>query len=107
VPVADNAHGLRTGASWEAGVGAAREIWKDWFVLIGRVGWLHRNRDSFRGTPVLVGGGDWINVSPGVSATAGRFTLQAEARLPVHRSLDNRQLDSPKLLQAGLLVRVF
>lgn len=107
VPVAKNRHGLRTGASWEVGAGGSRELRQEGFGhnLIGivRVGWLHREQDVFEGTPVLVGGGDWLTLAPALAAGFGTLTVQAELRLPVWRSLDNRQLDSARVLQLGLV----
>lgn len=107
VPVAENEYGMRTGASWEAGVGGSRELRQSGFghniVGIVRLGWLHRERDVFEGTPILVGGGDWIHLSPGLAIGIGKFTAQVEVRVPVVRSLDNRQLDSPFVVQAGLV----
>jgi hypothetical protein len=102
VPVAENKFGLRTGASWEIGTGASREI--HWHQLVGilRTGWLHRQQDVFEGVPVLVGGGNWIYVSPAVAIAAGPVMFQAEMRLPVYRSLANRQLDSARSFQLGL-----
>ena len=62
VPLAENEYGLRTGASWEIGAGASREIKWHPLIAIGRVSWLHREQDVFQGTPVLVGGGNWLYV---------------------------------------------
>ena len=103
VPVAENKFGLRTGASWEIGTGASREI--HWHTLVGilRTSWLHRQQDVFDGVPVLVGGGNWIYVSPAVSVGVGPVTFQAEMKLPVYRSLANRQLDSGRGFQLGLV----
>jgi hypothetical protein len=103
VPLAENKHGLRTGASWEIGTGASREI--RWHQLVGilRTSWLHRQQDVFEGVPVLVGGGNWIYVSPAVAVAAGPLTFQAEIKLPVHRSLANRQLDSARSFQLGIM----
>jgi hypothetical protein len=68
-----------------------------------RVGWLHRNQDVFNGTAVLVGGGDWVYVTPGVAAQVGKgINVQAEIKLPVYRSLANRQLDSRAIFQFGI-----
>jgi len=103
VPVAENKHGLRTGASWEIGTGASREV--HWHSLVGivRASWLHRKQDVFKSVPVLVGGGNWIYVSPAVALAAGPVTFQAEIKFPVYRSLANRQLDSARSLQLGLV----
>lgn len=107
VPLAENEFGMRTGASWETGIGGSRELRQSGFghniVGIVRLGWLHRERDVFEGTPILVGGGDWLLVSPGLAIGLGKFTAQVEARVPVFRSLDNRQLDSPFVIQLGLV----
>lgn len=107
LPVSENEYGLRTGASWEAGLGGSRELRQAGFghnvVVITRLSWLHRNQDVFEGTPVLVGGGDWLNLAPGLAIGLGRFTGQAELRFPVYRSLANRQLDAPFALQLGLV----
>lgn len=104
VPVAENEFGLRTGASWEAGAGASREVKWHELVVIGRVSWLHREQDVFEGVPVLVGGGDWLAVAPAASWTFGKaVTLQAELKIPVYRSLDNRQLDSARTFQVGIV----
>ena len=103
VPVAENKFGLRTGASWEVGTGASREI--HWHRLVGilRTSWLHRQQDVFEGVPVLVGGGNWIYVSPAIAVAAGPVTFQAEIKLPVYRSLANRQLDSSRGFQVGIV----
>jgi hypothetical protein len=102
-PLYENEWGLRTGASWEVNGGAARDLWSHRIVGFGRLGWLHRRQDSFEGTPVLVGGGDWIYLTPGVALQVGKgLNLQAEVKLPVYRSLANRQLDSSAILQFGL-----
>lgn len=103
VPLAENKFGLRTGASWELGVGASREV--KWHQLVGivRTSWLHRQQDVFEGVPVLVGGGNWLYVSPAIAIATGPVTFQAEIKLPVYRSLANRQLDSARSFQLGLV----
>lgn len=107
VPIAENEHGLRTGASWEAGAGGSRELRQEGFghnvIGIVRVGWLHREQDVFEGTPVLVGGGDWLTIAPGLAAGFGTVTIQGEAKFTVWRRLRNRQLDSAWVLQAGVV----
>lgn len=101
-PFLENDDGLRTGASWEASGGLAREIGNHRFAGFVRLGWLHREQDVFEGTPVLVGGGDWLYLTPGVGAMIGKgINLQAEVKVPIYRSLANRQLDSPAILQIG------
>ena len=105
VPVQENGFGLRTGASWEASAGASREIRWHSLVAIGRLSWLHREQDVFEGVPVLVGGGDWLALAPGVAVGLGKSTIQAEIKLPLYRSLSNRQLDSSWLLQLGFVRR--
>ena len=106
LPVADNEFGLRTGASWETSAGVSREVKWDQLVL-GRLSWLHREQDVFEGTPVLVGGGNWLAFAPSVSYTMNQLTLQSEIRLPLYRSLDNRQLDSSWTFQLGASWKVF
>lgn len=107
VPLAENRHGLRTGASWEVGAGGSRELRQEGFghnvIGILRLGWLHRRQDVFEGTPVLVGGGDWITIAPALAAGFESVTVQAELRLPLWRSLDNRQLDSARVWQVGVV----
>jgi hypothetical protein len=104
VPVAENEFGLRTGASWEVGAGASREVKWHELVVIGRLSWLHRGQDIFEGVPVLVGGGDWFMAAPSVAVTLARsITLQGEVRVPLFRSLDNRQLDSSRSFQLGIV----
>ncbi len=67
------------------------------------MGWLHRQQDVFNGTPVLVGGGDWMYLTPGVAVQVGKgVNVQAEIKVPVHRSLKNTQLDSPAIFQFGI-----
>ena len=103
LPLAENRHGLRTGASVEVSAGAARYTPVRRIGLFGRVSWLHREQDVFRGTPVLVGGGNWIYVTPGIGILAGRgINVQAEVKLPLYRSLANRQLDSRAVFQVGV-----
>jgi hypothetical protein len=102
-PFYENRWGLRTGASWEVNGGAARELGKHRIVGFGRLGWLHRQQDTFEDTPVLVGGGDWLYLTPGVAAQIGKgLNLQAEVKVPVYRSLANRQLDSSAIFQFGV-----
>lgn len=90
VPFAENKFGLRTGASWEVGAGGSRELRQAGLghnvIGIVRPGWLHREQDVFEGTPVLVGGGDWITIAPTLAAAFGSFTVQAELTLPIWRS---------------------
>lgn len=105
LPVAENEYGLRTGASWETGGGLSREIVSHRVVGIFRASWLHRSQDVFEGTPVLVGGGNWLYLAPAVAIDFGAFTAQAEIKLPVWRDLANRQLDSSRLFQLGLVRR--
>ena len=107
VPVAENGFGMRTGASWEVGAGASREIKYHWLVGIGRVSWLHREQDVFEGIPVLVGGGDWLAVAPSIAVNIGPVTVQAEIKLPLYRSLANRQLDSARMFQIGFVWAAF
>lgn len=103
VPVSENRDGLRTGASWEANAGGARELGTSRVNALVRIGWLHRQQDTFNGTPVLVGGGNWIYVTPGIAAQVGKgINVQAEIKLPVYRALANRQLDSRAVLQFGI-----
>jgi len=103
VPVVENRFGLRTGASWEMGGGASREI--KWHELVGivRASWLHRQQDVFEGVPVLVGGGDWLYLAPAAALSLGPMTFQAEIKLPLYRSLANRQLDSAFAFQFGVV----
>lgn len=101
-PLYDNREGLRTGASMELNGGAARYVTRR-LGLFGRVGWLHRKQDVFKGVPVLVGGGNWLYATPGVGVLVGRgFNVQAEMKIPVYRSLSNKQLDSSAVFQFGI-----
>ena len=55
------------------------------------------------GIPVLVGGGNWIYVSPGAAVMIGKgINLQGEVKLPIYRNLANRQLDSSAIYQLGI-----
>lgn len=103
MPLYENGHGLRTGASFEINTGAARSAWTHRVAVFGRIGWLHRQQDVFRGTPVLVGGGNWLYATPGVGILAGKgLNVQAEVKLPIYRSLANKQLDSSAIFQLGV-----
>jgi hypothetical protein len=102
-PFYDNGDGLRTGTSSEVNAGLARELGHERITGLARLGWLHREQDSFRGIPVLVGGGDWLYVTPGVVVLLGKgVNAQFEVKLPIHRSLANKQLDSPAIFQFGI-----
>jgi hypothetical protein len=102
-PVAENDDGLRTGASWEVNSGLARDVGTSRVSALARVGWLHREQDSFRGTPVLVGGGHWLYLTPGLAAQVGKgINVQAEIKIPLYRSLANKQLDSSAIFQFGI-----
>lgn len=107
IPLTENKFGLRTGSSWEIGAGGSREIKFHWLVAIARISWLHREQDVFEGVPVLVGGGDWIAVAPSAAVNIGPVTVQAEIRIPVYRSLANRQLDSSRTFQLGFVWAAF
>jgi len=103
MPTYENRDGLRTGASSELNVGLAREAFTHKIVAIGRIGWLHRNPDVFRGTPVLVGGGDWLYATPGATIQVVKgINLQVDVKIPVYRRLANTQLDSRAILQIGM-----
>ena len=103
VPFYENGDGLRTGASCEVNAGAARDVRTSRVNGLLRVGWLHRRQDAFDGTPVLVGGGNWLYLTPGIAAQAGKgINVQAEVKLPVYRSLANKQLDSRAVFQFGV-----
>jgi len=102
-PVYENDDNLRTGASMEVSAGTARYMPIRKLGVFGRVSWLHREQDVFRGTPVLVGGGDWIYFTPGVGVLVGKgVNVQAEVKLPLYRSLSNKQLDSRAIFQLGI-----
>lgn len=102
-PLYENADGLRTGASFEIGGGVARYTPIREIGVFGRLGWLHREQDVFRGTRVLVGGGNWLYATPGVGILIGKgINVQAEVKLPLYRSLANRQLDSRAIVQFGV-----
>ncbi len=107
VPIAENEFGMRTGASWEIGAGASREVKWHPLIAIGRISWLHRERDVFEGTPVLVGGGNWLYFAPAVAVAIGKVTLQAEFKFPLYRDLANRQLDASRSVQVGVVWQPF
>lgn len=103
IPIATNDDGLRVGAAWEVSSGWAHTLGTHKAMGYGRLDWLHRQQDSFNGTPVLVGGGNWLYASPGIGVMVGKgLNLQAEVRLPLHRQLANRQLDSRAIFQFGM-----
>ena len=103
LPRYENKTGLRTGASSEVNAGAAREVLSHRVVGIARIGWLHRKQDTFQGTPVLVGGGNWLYVTPGVTVRILQgINVQADVKIPVYRRLANTQLDSRAILQLGI-----
>ena len=107
VPVAENEFAMRTGASWEVGTGASRELVWHSLIAIGRWSWLHRERDVSNGTPILVGGGNWLYLAPAAAVAVGHVTIQAEIKLPLYRDLANRQLDSSRSFQIGAVWRAF
>jgi hypothetical protein len=103
LPWYENDDGLRTGGSSETNIGVARELGTHRVTGLARFGWLHRRQDTFRGTPVLVGGGNWLYVTPGVGVLVGKgINVQVEIKVPLHRSLSNRQLDSRAIFQFGV-----
>lgn len=102
-PLYQNADGLRTGASMEVSAGTARYTRIRKIGVFGRLSWLHRQQDVFRGTPVLVGGGNWIYLTPGVGVMVGKgVNVQTEVKLPLYRALSNKQLDSRAVFQVGV-----
>ena len=103
LPFAENADGLRTGASWELGSGWAHTVRTHKVMAYGRLDWLHREQDVFNGTRVLVGGGNWIYATPGVAVMVGKgVNVQADLKLPLYRHVANRQLDSRAIFQFGV-----
>jgi hypothetical protein len=103
VPLYENTDGLRTGASAETNFGMARELGHHRLTGLARIGWLHRRQDTYQGTPVLVGGGNWLYFTPGIGLLVGKgINVQAEVKIPVHRSLSNKQLDSRAIFQFGV-----
>jgi hypothetical protein len=103
IPLYENGDGLQTGASAETNVGLARELGHHRITGLARLGWLHRQQDTFRGTRVLVGGGNWLYVTPGIGVLVGKgVNAQAEVKLPLYRSLPNKQLDSSAIFQFGI-----
>ena len=103
LPLYENEDGLRTGKSSEMNAGIARELGHERLSGLLRLGWLHREQDFFRGTPILVGGGDWLYVTPGIGVLVGKgVNAQFEVKLPIYRSLANRQLDSLAIFQFGV-----
>jgi hypothetical protein len=101
--VTENADSLRVGASSEVGTGWAHEVKTHRVMAYGRLDWLHREQDVFQGTLVLVGGGDWLYVTPGVGVLVGHgLNVQADVKLPLYRHLANRQLDSHAIFQVGI-----
>lgn len=99
----ENTDGLRTGASAETNAGIARELGHHRITGLARFGWLHREQDTFRGTRVLVGGGDWLYLTPGVGVLIGKgINAQAEIKVPLYRALSNKQLDSRAVFQFGV-----
>jgi hypothetical protein len=102
-PVAENNDGLQVGASWEAGPGWAHTIRSHRVMGYVRVDWLHREQDAFNGTPVLVGGGNWLYATPGLGVMVGKgINVQADVKIPGYRQLANRQLDSRVIFQFGV-----
>jgi hypothetical protein len=102
-PLTENSDGLQTGASWEVGSGWAHIVRTHRVMAFGRLDWLHRQQDTFQGTPVLVGGGNWLYASPGIAVMVGKgVNVQAEIKVPVYRHLANRQLDSRAIFQFGV-----
>ncbi|MBA2353205.1 MAG: hypothetical protein H0V80_00905 [Acidobacteria bacterium] len=84
-------------------VGVARELWHHRVTGLTRLGWLHREQDRFRGTRVLVGGGHWVYLTPGIGVLVGRgVNVQAEVKVPIYRALSKMQLDSPAIFQVGM-----
>ena len=103
LPIAENTDGFRTGASWELGSGWAHIVRTHKVMAYGRLDWLHRRQDVFDGTPVLVGGGDWLYVTPGAAVMVGKgINVQLDVKIPVYRNLANRQLDSRAIFQFGV-----
>ena len=102
-PLLENSTGLRTGTSSEVNGGLARAVGSHRVTAFGRLGWLHREQDVFQGRAVLVGGGNWLYATPGLAVQVGKgVNVQAEVKLPVYRSLTNRQLDSSAVFQFGV-----
>ena len=103
VPVTENDDGLRIGASSELGTGWAHYVKSHRVMAFGRFDWLQRRQDAFNGLPVLVGGGHWLYLTPGIAVMVGKgLNVQADVKLPVYRQLANRQLDSSAIFQFGL-----
>jgi hypothetical protein len=94
---------LRVGTSTEFGTGWGHYVGTHRIMAFGRFDWLHRRQDVFNGTPVLVGGGNWVYLTPGIGVMVGKgLNVQVDVKLPVYRQLANRQLDSSAIFQLGL-----
>ena len=103
VPITDNHDGLRVGMSSELGTGWAHIVKSHRVMAFGRVDWVQRQQDVFNGTPVLVGGGHWLYLTPGIAVMVGKgINVQADVKVPVYRNLPNRQLDSRAIFQFGV-----
>ena len=102
-PLQENSDGLRVGTSTEIGTGWAHYVGTHRIMAFGRFDWLHRQQDIFNGTPVLVGGGNWVYLTPGIGVMVGKgLNVQMDVKLPAYRRLANRQLDSSVIFQLGL-----
>ena len=50
-----------------------------------------------------MGGGNWFYLTPGIAAQIGKgINVQAEVKVPLYRSLANKQLDSSAIFQFGV-----
>ena len=53
---------------------------------------------------VLVGGGNWVYLTPGVGVLVPKgINVEAEVKVPLYRSLTNKQLDSAAIFQLGII----
>jgi hypothetical protein len=103
LPFSESTEGLRTGMSWEVGTGWAHTVKTHKVMAYGRLDWLYRRQDEFNGTPVLVGGGNWIYATPGIAVMVGKgINVQLDVKVPLYRYLANRQLDSHAIFQWGI-----
>lgn len=105
VPLTENRHDYRTGATLAVGAGAELDLGSGLHARLAatfqRVG-----NDEFRGDAVGVGGGKWVYVTPGLAwDVSDRATLDVGVRLTALRDADTKIVDSRVAFQAGLTFR--
>lgn len=104
VPGGENRYDYRTGAAFQANVGAVVPVAAG-FDAVPKVSWLATEPDEFEGDDTFASGGHVVSIVPGVRiGLAERVDLEMTIEIPVYRDLDTESLQPAARFAAGVTV---